>query len=364
MNRNENGIAAHPTLEALGWNSCFEEPFAPWRAKGLQAGRVAVEDKHYYVLATPDGERTGQVSGKLLHSAPSPADLPKVGDWVAFAPLPQEAKGVIHQVLPRKTKLSRKVPGREIEEQVLAANIDTVFIVQALDATFNPALVQRHLVMVLESGAQPVVVLNKADLCNAIPDRVAKAKTAAGDVPIVVVSAKTTCGIPELATHIPRAQTVVFIGSSGVGKSTLINDLLGEELQATAEVREADAKGRHTTSWRELIMLPNGGIVIDTPGMREFHMWTAEDGLREAFADLQDMSATCHFRDCTHTVEKRCAILDAVARGDIPQERYQRFLKLNQELAELQLAQTRRARLQRGRRSRIAPRTSNPGKHP
>lgn len=329
------------------------------RAKGLRPGRVAVEDKHFYVLATPEGECTGQVTGKLLHSAHSAADLPKVGDWVAYAALPQEDKGVIHQVLPRRTKLSRKVPGREIEEQVLAANLDIAFIVQALDQTFNPALVQRHLVMVLESGASPVLVLNKADLCTDIPRHVNDAKTAAGDVPIVVVSAKTTCGIPELATHIRPGQTVAFIGSSGVGKSTLINDLCGEEIQATTEVRDADAKGRHTTTWRELIMLPNGGMVIDTPGMREFHMWTAVQGMSEAFADLEALSAACHFRDCTHTVEKRCAVLEAVARGEVAQERYQRFLKLNREMKELEQAQSRRGRFERRRKARIAQRAFN-----
>ena len=347
------------TLEALGWDSFFEASFDALREKKLQPGRIAVEDKHYYIVLTPEGELTGQVSGKLLHNSRLPANLPKVGDWVAFSPLAGEAKAVIHEVLPRKTKLSRKVPGRELEEQVLASNIDLAFIVQALDRTFNPALVQRHIVMVLESGAKPVVVLNKADLCEAIPAMTAEAAKAAGNAPVIVVSAKTTSGIPDLAHQIRPGETVVFIGSSGVGKSTLINDLCGEEVQATAEVRAADAKGRHTTSWRELILLPSGGLVIDTPGMREFQMWIADEGMREAFADLETLSCRCHFRDCTHTVEKRCAVLDAVASGQIPAERYQRFLKLKEELAFLDKAKNKRAWFQKKRQVRAGQRAYN-----
>lgn len=346
------------TLEALGWNAAFDEAFAPFRQKGLEPGRVAVEDKHYYAVLTPRGEVTGQVAGKLLHQARTPAALPKVGDWVAMARLPGEAKAVIHQVLERKNTLSRKLPGREMEEQVLAANIDMAFVVQALDSSFNCALMQRHLVMVFESGAEPVVVLNKADLCEAIPERVAEARQAAGNAPVVVVSAKTGAGLDELSQRITPGKTVVFMGSSGVGKSTLINDLCGEEIQATAEVRERDAKGRHTTTWRELILLPQGGLVIDTPGMREFQVWIANEGLREAFSDLEELALRCHFRDCTHTVENRCAVLEAVAQGQLSRERYERFVKLQKELAYLREAHTRHGWIQRRRQARLADRGS------
>jgi ribosome biogenesis GTPase / thiamine phosphate phosphatase len=344
------------TLQALGWNSLFEASFAPFRQKGLVPARVAVEDKHYYVVLTPEGELTAQVAGKVLHQARVSADLPKVGDWVAVARLPGEAKAVIRHVLARRTKLSRKFPGREVEEQVLATNIDVAFVVQALDCSFNAVLLQRHLVMVFESGAEPVAVLNKADLCDAIPERIAQARNAAGNAPLIVVSAKTGAGLEELARRITPGATVVFIGASGVGKSTLINDLCGEEIQATMEVRERDAKGRHTTTWRELILLPQGGLVIDTPGMREFHMWAANDGLRDAFSDVEALAARCHFRDCTHTVEGRCAVLQAVAAGQLSRDRYERFLKLQKELDYLHEAQTKHGWLQRRRQARVAQR--------
>jgi ribosome biogenesis GTPase / thiamine phosphate phosphatase len=345
------------TLETLGWNATFAESFARLGQKGLEPGRVAVEDKHYYVIVTRQGELTGQVSGKMLHQARTPAELPKVGDWVAVSPLAGEAKAVIHHVLERRTRLSRKVPGREVEEQVLATNIDKAFVVQALDSTFNPGLLQRHLVMVSESGAEPVVVLNKADLCDAVADRVAQARNAVGEAPpMVVASAKTGAGLEDLAQRISPGTTVVFIGSSGVGKSTLINDLCGEEIQATAEVRERDAKGRHTTTWRELILLPQGGLVIDTPGMREFQMWMANEGMRDTFSDLETLANQCHFRNCTHTVETRCAVLEAVTKGELTRDRYARFLKLQTELAFLREAQTKHGWIQRRRQGRVAQR--------
>jgi ribosome biogenesis GTPase len=344
------------TLEILGWNSRMEECFRKFQEQGLEPGRIAVEDKHHYVVIAPRGELIGQVTGRLLHRSRSACDLPKVGDWVAFANPPDSTKVLIHHVLPRGTRLSRKVPGREVEEQVLAANIDRAFVVQALDRTFNPRLLQRHLVMAFESGARPVAVLNKADLCDDIPGKVAQAEAVAKDVPLITVSAKTGQGIERLRELIPRSETVVFIGSSGVGKSTLINDLCGEEVQPTAEVRASDAKGRHTTSWREMILLPNGGLVIDTPGMREFQMWVADEGMREAFADLDALALNCRFRDCTHLVEDGCAVLAALTAGQLPSERYRNYLKLKKELDYLEHAQTKHAWMQRRRKARVAQR--------
>jgi ribosome biogenesis GTPase / thiamine phosphate phosphatase len=353
------------SLETLGWNPAWEASFNELRTPGLEPGRVAVEDKHYYVVLTTAGELRGQISGKLFHRAASSAELPKVGDWVTISSLPQESKAVIHQILPRRTKLSRKVPGREVEEQVLATNIDKAFAVQALDRTFNPALLQRHLVMVLESGAKPILVLNKADLCEDLAARIAKAQRIAGAATVVTVSAKTGEGLEALRAQIQPGETIVFIGSSGVGKSSLINGLCGEEVQATAEVRESDDKGRHTTSWRELILLPTGGLVIDTPGMREFQMWVADEGLREAFADLDALSLTCRFSNCGHTVEKGCAVLAAVAQGQLSEERYRSYLKLAKELAYLEHTQTRHAWMQRRRQQRVAQRAlNNPKRQP
>jgi ribosome biogenesis GTPase / thiamine phosphate phosphatase len=350
------------TLENLGWSSAFESDFLPLRDKGLEPGRVAVEDKHHYVIITAQGELSGQITGKLLHQNRSQAELPKVGDWVAVKLVPNESKAVIHQILPRKTRLSRKVPGHELEEQVLVTNVEIAFIVQGLDRGIRPALLQRHLVMVHESGAQPVVVLNKSDLCEDILNQVAAAEQAAGDAPVVAVSARTGQAMDSLTQLIRPGETVVFIGASGVGKSSLINQICGEDIQATAEVRESDSKGRHTTAWRELILLPNGGLVIDTPGMREFQMWMAGDGLHEAFPEIEGLAMGCKFRDCSHTTERHCAVLEAVASGRLSGERHKSYLKLKKELDFLQRAHMTHAYYEHKRQARTAQRAFNRSK--
>ncbi len=341
-------------LALLGWNSFFEEAFAGWREKGLLPARVVMEDKHAYVLVGERGDFSAAVSGKLLHQRGCNADLPKVGDWVAVAFMEQEGKGVIQAVLPRRTRIARKVPGREVEEQILAANIDTAFVVQALDQSFNRRRLERFLVMVHEGGAKPVVVLNKTDLCDSLEARVAEARLAARTAPVVAACAKTGRGLKQLRELVRPTETVVFIGPSGVGKSSLINRLYGEEIQATIEVREHDAKGRHATTWRELIQLPWGGLVIDTPGMREFHTWGADDGIREAFPDVEEMAVRCHYRDCTHTVEKRCVVQEAVASGILARERYENYLKLQHELDFLAEERKKHTYLTRQRDAKVA----------
>jgi len=343
-------------LASLGWNSTMEESLARFRARGWVPGRVAVEDKHRFVVLAEEGELSASVAGKLLHETRSSAELPKVGDWVAVSIVPNEDKAVIHAVLPRRTQLARKVPGREIEEQVLVANIDVAFVVQALDLSFNVRRLERFLVMALEGGSRPVVVLNKTDLCDDVEARLADAQSAAGAAPVVGVSAKTGGGMKALKEFILPAETVVFVGSSGVGKSSLINRLYGEEVQATIEVRESDAKGRHTTTSREMILLPNGGLVIDTPGLREFHMWVASEGLEIAFPEIEELAVRCHFRDCSHTGEKRCAVLEALERGAISRERYDSHLKLKRELDQLAGEKARHTYLERKRQTKIAQR--------
>ena len=319
-------------LALLGWNSFFEEAFAGWREKGLLPARVVMEDKHAYVLVGERGDFSAAVTGKLLHQRGCNADLPKVGDWVAVALMEKEGKGVIQAVLPRRTRIARKMPGREVEEQILAANIDTAFVVQALDQSFNRRRLERFLVMVHEGGATPVVA----------------------------ACAKTGRGLKQLRELVRPTETVVFIGPSGVGKSSLINRLYGEEIQATIEVREQDAKGRHATTWRELIQLPWGGLVIDTPGMREFHTWGADDGIREAFPDVEEMAVRCHFRDCTHTAEKRCAVQEAVACGVLARERYESYLKLQRELDYLAEERKKHTYLARQLEAKVAQRTFPP----
>jgi len=334
-------------LDDLGWDAAFAEAFASHQAAGLLAGRVAIEDKHAYRVVTAAGEIAAKVSGRMLHQTRARADLPKVGDWVALAPEPGGERATIHAVLPRRTAITRQAAGGTHDEQVLAANVDTAFLVQALDISFNLRRLERFLVMVHEGGAQPVVVLNKADLCDAVAQREAEARSMAGAAPVVVTSAQTRRGVSPLKAFLHPGRTVVFIGASGVGKSSLINQLYGEEILATIEVREHDAKGRHTTAWRELVLLPGGALVIDTPGMREFHMWLAGEGLEEAFPDLAELAAACHFRDCTHTSEKRCAVLEALSAGRLDRRRFESFQKLRLELdylAEERLRHTYQAR--------------------
>jgi len=348
------------SLTKLGWNAALDESFAPHRDAGLVPARVAVEDKHFFRVWTADAELSAQVTGKLLHEARgAKSKLPKVGDWVAIKLVPNEEKAVIRAILPRRTQLSRKMTGRETEEQILATNIDTAFVVNAADASFNPARLERMLVMAHESGARVVVVLNKIDLCDDLDAKLADATRVSGDAPVLAACALTGRGVKKLGELIIPGETVVFIGTSGVGKSSLINRLYGEDIQATVEVREHDAKGRHTTSWREMIFLPQGGVVIDTPGMREFHIWLAGEGLNDAFPDVEALAARCHFRDCTHTQEKQCAVQEALAAGQLSRERYESFLKLKRELAYLHEAEEQRTWQDRKRGSRIAHRVFN-----
>ena len=341
-------------LTLFGWNPFFEAAFASWKEQGFIRARVAMEDKHAYVVLTEQGDMSASVSGKLLHDRSCNADLPKVGDWVAVAVVAGEGKAIIQGVLPRRTRLARRLPGREVQEQVLAANIETAFVVQALDSSFNRRQLERFLVMVHEGGAKPVVVLNKTDLCDSLEARVGEARLAARSAPVVAACAKTGRGMKQLRELIPATETIVFIGPSGVGKSSLINRLYGETIQPTLEVRETDAKGRHSTTWRELIQLPWGGLVIDTPGMREFQSWNAVDGLREAFPDIEEIGVGCHFRDCTHTVEKRCAVQTAVADGKLSQERYNNFLKLQRESDYLAVERKKHTYLTRQRNAKVA----------
>lgn len=322
-----------PSLEVLGWDTAWEDAFRPHRAAGLRPARVVTQEKYRYLLWGEEGECEGQVPGRMVRLAQSDAELPKVGDWVGYrVPGARGQPARIEVVLPRRTRLARKVAGRETEEQVLVTNVDVAFLVQALDQTFQPRLLERMLLMCLEGGVQPAVVLNKADLCPDPAALVHEARRRTGDAPVILTCARTGLGVEELRRLLPAGRTGVFIGPSGVGKSSLINRLYGEEIQPTAEVRERDHKGRHTTTWRELIVLPDGGLVIDTPGMREFHLWMAGEGLHEAFPDIELLALRCKFRDCQHQTEPGCAVRAAVAAGELDPERLASYLKLRQEL--------------------------------
>lgn len=340
-------------LVSLGWSENFASALAALQKPGLVPARVAVEGKHAYVVFTETGRRSAVVPGRMLRRGMAPSALPKVGDWVALRDSNESDPGVIEAVLPRRTRLVRKVAGRTVEEQVLAVNVDLAFVVMALDASYNLRRLERFLVMVREGGVHPIVVLNKADLEADPLARAATTRTVAGGAEVLVVSAQTGWGMEALARQLHPPQTAVFIGTSGVGKSSLINRLYGEEIQPTLEVREHDAKGRHSTTWRELIPMPGGAVVVDTPGMREFHTWMAQDGLAEAFPDIEELALHCHFARCSHQKESRCAVLNAIEEGRLARERYTAYLKLQHELEVL--ARERREHTFQGRRTRHAP---------
>lgn len=339
-------------LEKIGWDDYFQQFFEPFGKNDLEPGRVAVEAKDRYAVLTEMGELTAEVTGKLRFSASSPAELPKVGDWVALRIFSEEEKAIIDSVLPRKTKFSRKVAGIKTDEQVLAANIDVIFIVQGLDGNFSLRRLERTLVMVYESGAKPIIILNKTDLCEDLEEKIAAVEESILNVTVLAVSAKKNDGIDTLKKLIYEGKTYAFIGSSGVGKSTLINNLVGKDVQQTAEVREFDARGRHTTTRRELIVLPDGGCVIDTPGLRELQLWSVDEGLNETFNDIDELAVDCHFKDCTHTQEIKCAVLEALANGGLSQERYDSYVKLQSELDFLESRQKTPRFLERKRKEK------------
>lgn len=345
------------SLSKLGWNSVRDEQFTPYAALGFIPARVAVEDKHFYRVWTADAELSAQVTGKLIHTArQNHIALPKVGDWVAVKILPNEDKAAIQAVLPRQTQIVRKATGRDTAAQILATNVETVFLVTAADSTFNAARLERMLIMAHESGARPIVILNKIDLCADLSAQTAEATRIAGAVPVLPVCALTGRGVKKISALIPPGETVVFIGTSGVGKSSLINQLYGEDLMPTLEVRASDAKGRHTTTWREMIFLPQGGVVIDTPGMREFYLWAASEGAKETFPEIESLAVGCHFRDCSHTQEKGCAVLAALAAGQLARERHESFVKLQREVNLLREAEKRAGWQDRRKSDRVAHR--------
>jgi len=340
------------SLESLGWNTALAGQFEPFAAQGHGAGRVAVVYKDLYSLYAPEGELWAEVSGRLRHRSTRPADLPVTGDWVVIRARPAEGRATIHAVLPRRSLFSRKAAGAVTEEQAVAANADTVFLVSGLDRDFNVRRIERALVLAAESGAQPVVVLTKADLCDDSAARKAEVECMAPAVPVLVASSVTGEGMAVLSTYAAAGLTVALVGSSGVGKSTLANRLLGRDAQATAEVRAHDGRGRHTTARRELIPVPGGGWIIDTPGLRELQLWADEQALPAAFADVDAVAAECRFRDCRHEREPGCAVLAALADGRLPAERFASFVKLRKEVRHLALRQDAWARQVENRRIR------------
>lgn len=326
-------------LHALGWNGYFEKRFEDTKRNDDVPVRVVQEHRDRYVVCGEAGELDAELSGKLRHQAESRGELPAVGDWVAATVRPREGRATIHRVLPRKSGFVRKTAGIETVEQVLVANVDTVFLVSGLDGDFNVRRLERYLTLAWESGANPVLVLNKADVCGDVAARMAQVEEVAFGVPIHAMSGTKGEGVTALEAYCRPGQTVAFLGSSGVGKSTLINALLGEERMTVTAVREDDSRGRHTTTHRELIVMPSGGIVIDTPGLRELQLWGDEESLSQSFRDVAAIGMNCRFSDCLHEGEPDCAVLSAVAEGRLERRRYESYLKLRRELKFLERRQ-------------------------
>ena len=318
--------------------------------------RVTIEHRSTYCVQTESGERPARLSGRLRHEAATSADRPAVGDWVAAASPSDEGEVTIRRVLPRKSRFSRKAAGQRTEEQIVAANVDTVWIVTALDQDFSLRRIERYLALAWESGAVPAVVLTKADLCERASHLSIEVQSVAVGATVHTTSSLTQEGVQELRQYFENHSTVALLGSSGVGKSTLVNALAGTTVQQTGEVR-SDGKGRHTTTQRQLIRLPGGGLVIDTPGMREIQLWDVESGLSDTFGDVELLSSACRFSDCTHTSEPGCAVQEAVATGRLSEDRLLSHQKLQRELAHLERKQDARARAEEKRRTKVIMKT-------
>jgi ribosome biogenesis GTPase len=321
-------------LHQYGWNDWFERQFRETGGRPpCRPARVVSARRKIYRVAGEQGELQAQVSGRFRHQAADTADFPTAGDWVGIRQAGARA-AVIHFTVPRRTWLSRKAPGQRVEEQLICANVDRVFLVSALDRDFNPRRIERYLSSIFEGGAEPVIVLNKVDLCPDAEARVLQARAVCFDLPLVCTSALSGEGLEAFAAWLEPGKTAAFVGSSGVGKSTLVNRLLGEQAQETRELR-AGGKGRHTTTHRELFLIPGKGMVIDNPGMRELQLWAHEERLGETFAEIEQLAGQCRFSDCLHEAEPGCAVRREVEAGKLDPKRLASYLRQKRELERL-----------------------------
>jgi ribosome biogenesis GTPase len=336
------------SLDIYGWNRALAEAFSQPGYAGLRAGRVIAQREKYDVV-TERGILRCQPSGRMKYRARGQDALPAVGDWVALRPNSSESSGIIVSILPRKSKFVRKVPGDSTLAQVIATNFDVLLLISGLDGEFNPSRIERYLLLARDSGADPVIVLNKSDLCTDLDVAIALATEVAPGTRVIATSVTLQRGIDVLRSLLPSGTTGALLGSSGVGKSSLLNVLAGEERMRVGEVRETDSRGRHTTAHRELILLPNGGMLIDTPGLRELQLWSEGEGLQDAFQDIESMALQCRFTDCSHDTEPGCAIREAIEYGRIASELLESYRKLQRELAHLERKHSVRGKIENKR---------------
>jgi ribosome biogenesis GTPase / thiamine phosphate phosphatase len=332
-------------LKQLGWSDHHAHSFTLQWQQGFTVGRIAVEHRNSYLLYTEQGEQLAEITGKLRHQATGIQDFPAVGDWVVIKTRASEQCATIHAILPRTSKFSRKVAGSTIEEQIIATNVDTVFLVSGLDGDLNLRRIERYLILAWESCVNPVILLNKTDLCPNLEQCLMEVEKIAMGVPIVMLSAMQQQGMELLQTYLQPGKTIVLLGSSGVGKSTITNQLKGEMVQTVQSVRLGDDRGKHTTTHRQLIMLPSGALIIDTPGMRELQVWSATEGLPETFMDIEALVEQCRFRNCQHESEPGCAIQEALAGGQLDSQRFLNYRKLQREAQHLARKQDQQSAL-------------------
>ncbi len=328
-------------IDEYGWNDFFENQWKEKDTAGMIAGRVVADFGQMLRVVTNDGEiSVGRPVRKLDN-----ADQIAVGDWIALERLPGDDK-CISFVLTRKTKFSRAAAGIEVKEQIVAANADTVFLIQSLNKDFNMRRLERYMIAAWDSGAAPAVVLTKADCCENVADKMSMVYNTAPGVEVHAVSAVTGLGMEDIGRYFRKGKTVALLGSSGVGKSTLVNTLAGEELLKTQSIRNDDSRGRHTTTHRELVLLPGGGLILDTPGMRTLSLWEADTGMDMMFGDVEELTALCRFHDCSHQREPGCAVIEALKDGRLEQKRWESWQKLQRELAHLEAKKEGKLRLQ------------------
>lgn len=330
-------------LKNIGFDDFFQKHLKNLNTEKFPIGRICAEYKENYKLFSECGELNANISGKFRNSCKTREDFPAVGDWIKFEYIKSENKAIIQEICPRKSKFSRKVAGIQTQEQIIASNVDFAFIVCALNYDFNLRRIERYLSLVWQSGATPVVILTKTDLCVDVQSKILEVENIAFGVDIHAVSNVSKVGIEVLEKYFINNKTVVLLGSSGVGKSSLINNLVKEKIMKVNILRNSIDKGRHTTTHKQMILLPNGGLIIDTPGIRELQLWDAEDGISQTFSDIKKIAESCKFNDCTHTNEPDCEVRKAINKGLLDENRLENYLKMQKEQDYLINRQTKSA---------------------